>query len=235
MANKGNILNQTDDGFLKNGYFSEERLVNGVVNKPSKEKKKKFLITCGWCGNHHPSHTCTKKHAKAWREHTCRKCLGKGHPAAVCPSNQPCKFVNKTVSKFEVFTTFLVEGPFGETSCKMPITSMAENFIIDSGAAVSVAPPSFCPEISVDPSGKSKYKLQSASGQRLQVYGSKVVPIKLADSEVKIVFVICEVTQPLVSALDLNNKGIAILLNPKEPKLIFENGSFPLGKDLHFF
>ena len=112
---------------------------------------------------------------------------------------------------------------------------MAENFIIDSGAAFSVAPPSFCPEISVYPSDKSKYKLQSASGQRLQVYGSKVVPIKLADSEVKIVFVICEVTQPLVSALDLNNKGIAILLNPKEPKLIFKNGAFPLEKDLHFF
>merc|ERR1711946_20075 len=62
LTNKGNILNQTDDGFLKNGYFSEEGLVNGVVKKPSKEKKKKILITCGWCGNHHPSHTCKKKH-----------------------------------------------------------------------------------------------------------------------------------------------------------------------------
>ena len=45
LTNKGNILNQTDLGFLRNGYFLEESTVNGVINKPPKAKKKKFLIT----------------------------------------------------------------------------------------------------------------------------------------------------------------------------------------------
>jgi hypothetical protein len=117
----------------------------------------------------------------------------------------------------------------------MPTNTTIKDFIIDSGAAISVAPPGFCPEIAVDPVHKNECKLQSASGQRLQVYGQKIVPIKFGESNIEIIFVICEVTQPLISALDLNNKGVAILLNPKNPKLIIKGGSFPSFKDLHLF
>ena len=160
---------------------------------------------------------------------------GLGHPAAVCPSAKPVPFFKSKEENYGIYTTFLVEGPFGETECKMPSKKNNDTYIIDSGAAVSVAPPSFCTKFILDSTKKDDYKLQSATGQKLQVYGVRQIEIKFGKITISIAFVICQVTQPLISVTDLNQQGVEVRLNQSQPVLMIQDNFYPLQTDKYFF
>ena len=80
-----------------------------LIKKAKKERvktsrKKKNPPICGWCGKNHPSYRC-KQPKNKWSNHFCTNCGGRGHPKAVCESNQTEndeKDVVNVVSPFNV-------------------------------------------------------------------------------------------------------------------------------------
>ena len=122
-----------DDGLIHQSatvQTGQPNKLNAIINKASKAKTKKWLITCGWCGKHHPSYKCQAKTAKAWIEHICRKCGGKGPPAAVCPSYRARPTIKINRRDGAIFTTFLVNGPFGESICRMPMKKIKRRTLL---------------------------------------------------------------------------------------------------------
>ena len=187
---------KSNDGLFKSDHYKEgdstekTATLAAVINKASKAAPKKWFVTCGWCGKHHPSYMCQAKTAKSWMQHACQKCGGLGHPSAVCPSKRKIPS-HACPNKGSVFTTFLVNGPFGQSVCNMPSTFDQKSFILDSGAAISVAPHNFMPHVRLNVEDKFEYKLQSASGQNLKVYGSRSIPIRFWKETIYVNFVIC--------------------------------------------
>ena len=68
------------------------------------------------------------------------------------------------------------------------------SIIIDTGAAVSVAPKRFGNVSSRNVTEKNDYNLVTASGSRLKVFGTQEVRWRFGDDILIIKFVICDVT-----------------------------------------
>ena len=101
------------------------------------------------------------------------------------------------------------------------------SYILDSGAAVSVAPYGTFKNVKLIRETKGNYRLQNAPGKELSIYGTKKVAFKLGKKSVFITVVICDVTQTLPSTNDLNESGITVVLQKGNPT------KFTQGKNLN--
>ena len=102
--------------------------------------------------------------------------------------------------------------------------------ILDSGAAVSVAPKSYFNRIPLEDNCNPEYRLQNASGDQLKIYGTRKVPFKLGRATIKIRTVICDVVQPLIATNDLLTKGVSVTLGTNGSYLTHLNKKYPLDK-----
>ena len=68
--------------------------------------------------------------------------------------------------------------------------------MIDSGAAISVAPYGTFKNCKLNTADKNCYNLQSAQGKKLLIYGTKLVPFFFGKDRIFIKVVICDVTLP---------------------------------------
>ena len=92
---------------------------------------------------------------------------------------------------------------------------------IDSGAAVCVAPPSWCPQYRTQPSPGSKSGVHyvTASGNRIKNEGEKHIKIKTKTGDVRqMTFQVAKVTKPLCSVSKICEKGHIVVFD--------ENGSY---------
>ena len=112
--------------------------------------------------------------------------------------------------------------------------SSPQSVIIDSGAAVSVAPKSYFNRIPLNTDCSQEYRLQNASGDKLKIYGTRLVPFKLGRATITVKTVICDVVQPLLATNDLLNKGVSVTLGTSESYITHLNKRYPLI-DYKFF
>ena len=135
--------------------------------------------------------------------------------------------ISKTALESVTESIFSIHTPDGAYTLNMPLakTTSDKSYIIDSGAAVSVAPYGTFKNVQLNKDTKRDYKLQNASGKELNIYGTKRVPFKLGKSTFTITVVICDVTQPLLSTNDLNNEGVTVVLSKNNPHIISKIGS----------
>merc|ERR1712029_502696 len=113
-------------------------------------------------------------------------------------------------------------------------------YMLDSGAAISVAPYAEFKNVKLDKSERQNYNLQSATGKKLQIYGTKNVPFMFGDDKIYIKVVICDVKLPLLSTSDMIQNGISVYLDREFPylqvkgkryKLILQNKHFWMRKN----
>ena len=102
---------------------------------------------------------------------------------------------------------------------------------IDSGAAVCVAPPSWCPQYQTKQSAGSKMGVHyvTASGNKIKNEGEKKIKIKTKTGDVRqMTFQIAKVTKPLCSVSKICEKGHTVVFD--------ESGSNPkfLGAPINF-
>ena len=87
---------------------------------------------------------------------------------------------------------------------------------IDSGAAVCVAPPSWCPQYRTQPSPGSKSGVHyvTASGNRIRNEGEKQIRIKTKTGDVRqMTFQVAKVTKPLCSVSKICEKGHTVVFD----------------------
>ena len=87
---------------------------------------------------------------------------------------------------------------------------------IDSGAAVCVAPPSWCPQYRTQPSPGSKSGVHyvTASGNRIKNEGEKQIRIKTKAGDVRqMTFQVAKVTKPLCSVSKICEKGHTVVFD----------------------
>ena len=109
--------------------------------------------------------------------HTCTNCKGLGHRKTVCTPPNPG---NQKVEA-EKQNLFLPTAP--DSIHRLNVRTFEtkhddKSLMIDSGAAVSVAPLKEFTIVELNKKDKSSYNLQSAKGGRLNIYGTRTVPFK---------------------------------------------------------
>ena len=91
---------------------------------------------------------------------------------------------------------------------------------IDSGAAVCVAPPSWCPQYRTQPSAGSKSGVHyvTAGGNRIRNEGEKQIKIKTNTGDVRqMTFQVAKDTKPLCSVSKLCEKGHTVVFDESGP------------------
>ena len=199
-------------------------------------KGKKIPPVCGWCGQNHPYWLCHKKGGNKWEKHHCTNCGGKGHPKAVCTS--PLTEDGHLPSDSPPRSIFLLTSPTGVYTIDVPeMKSQNKNlFMLDSGAAISVAPYAEFKNVKLQKDERHMYHLQSATGKKLQIYGTKDVPFQFGNDTIYIKVVICDVTIPLLSTNDMIQKGISVYLDKNTPYLHVNGNKYKLFlQNKHFW
>ena len=86
-----------------------------------------------------------------------------------------------------------------------------DQYLIDTGAAVCVAPLSYCSDLPFEESTNTyTINLVSADGSSIPVHGWKRVPLSIGGSATTIDFLISDVVSPILGAYALNQIDIGI-------------------------
>ena len=85
---------------------------------------------------------------------------------------------------------------------------------VDSGAARSACPPSYAADVPVSPA-TNKLSFQTASGEILEHYGSKMVPYDLGGlGNLGINYEVTDVCGPVASVSSMNDAGLTVVFTP---------------------
>ena len=108
--------------------------------------------------------------------------------------------------------------------------------MIDSGAAISVAPKEQFSHVELNTRDSKGYNLQSAKGDRLRIHGTREVPLIFGKHTINIKVIVCDVTLPLLSVHDLIRNGLSIILEQHNPVVIHDSVKYPLKyENKHFW
>ena len=221
--------------FLKKAIKIIKKEKKSSTKKTSKGKK--IPPVCGWCGRNHPSYACLRKNVKKWENHYCTNCGGKGHPKTVCTSQQTEK-KNKDEEKKNdnIFLLTAPEGIYKIDMSNFQFGKMDKWYMLDSGAAISVAPHGEFKNVKLDKGNRHMYNLQSATGKQLRIYGTKQVPFNFGSEKINITIIICDVTLTLLSTNDMMDNGISVYLDKYNPYLQVRNKKYHLKyENKHFW
>ena len=97
--------------------------------------------------------------------------------------------------------------------------------LFDSGAAANCCPKNFAPEWPLLPITGTKPPLRSVTGQRLKIYGRKLVGMKSGDCDFCLHFYVTDIDYPLISVGRLLNQGYQVELSSEEMVLKSPCGS----------
>ena len=92
------------------------------------------------------------------------------------------------------------------------VVGSVERVMVDSGAAVSVCPFEYAPEIPMSNHSR-RATLRTASGAQIEHAGQKTVEFENADGDsVNINFEVADVTRPLVAVGELQRRGMIVVV-----------------------
>jgi hypothetical protein len=101
-------------------------------------------------------------------------------------------------------------------------------FMVDSGCGKSASPSSLAPNVEVRPSAASRRgtEFTTANGARIKAQGEKSVKVELLSGlPCSLRFEICEISKPLLSVADLNDKKVGVWFGPDDAALYLADGS----------
>ena len=89
-----------------------------------------------------------------------------------------------------------------------------ERVMVDSGAAVSVCPLGYAPEIPMTNHSR-RATLRTATGAQIEHAGQKTVEYENSDGgSVNVSFEVADVTRPLVAVGELQKRGMTVVMGP---------------------
>ena len=119
----------------------------------------------------------------------------------------------------------------------MSSTTEAWGTMVDTGAATSVAPRSFAPDIELSPT-PSTLKLTTATGKAIKTYGLRQIHLQSRGLSLEVSFVIADVVTPLLGldvmikeslSLHVEHDSQHVLVNPAGDKTQLEH----MGRHLY--
>ena len=212
----------------------------------SKGKGKSKTVECYTCGGNHMARNCDagwqhngKGKGPQQFDGYCYKCGRHGHDGANCwTSKGKDKGKGKGKTKGKPMWSFEQadneaewqeqegedwQGESDEISGTLEdvceVRADEDHFgkiTIDSGAAVCVAPPSWCPQYKTQQSAGSRMGVQyvTASGNKIKNEGEKRIKIQTKAGDVRqMTFQIAKVTKPLCSVSKICEKGHAVVFD----------------------
>ena len=194
------------------------------------------VATGSMCGK--GNSRCIGQNGSKWSNHFCTNCGGKGHPKTVCTTPPKGKdlTLSEEVNKNNIFFLTAPQGIFKIDMSDYQFGKMHQWYMLDSGAAISVAPYGEFKNVKLEKGNRNMYNLQSATGKKLQIYGTKKVPFKFADHKIFITVIVCGVTLTLLSTNDMMDNGISVYLDKYNPYLQVKNGKYKLKyENKHFW
>ena len=91
-----------------------------------------------------------------------------------------------------------------------------ERVLVASGAAVSVCPLGFAPEVPMSNHSR-RATLRTASGAQTEHVGQKMVAYENGDGgQVNVNFEVADVTRPLVAVGELQKRGMTVVMGPQK-------------------
>ena len=107
-----------------------------------------------------------------------------------------------------------------------------ERVMVDSGAAVSVCPLGYAPEVPMSNHSR-RATLRTASGARIEHAGQKMVEYENGDGGlVNVNFEVADVTRPLVAVGELQKRGMTVVMGPHGSFVTRGQVMKPLGSNL---
>ena len=95
--------------------------------------------------------------------------------------------------------------------------------ILDSEAALSVAPKSYFNRVPLTKDCRDEYNLHDPQGNTIKVYGTREVPYKFGRSTIKIKVVVCDVAYPVIATQQLIHKGVSLTISNNNSFISYQN------------
>ena len=109
-----------------------------------------------------------------------------------------------------------------------------ERVMVDSGAAVSVCPLGYAPEIPMTNHSR-RATLRTATGAQIEHAGQKTVEYENSDGGwVNVSFKVADVTRPLVAVGELQKRGMTVVMGPHGSFVTRGHVTKPPGSNLDF-
>ena len=97
--------------------------------------------------------------------------------------------------------------------------------LVDTGAAISVAPRSFAPEIQLRPLERP-VELRTATGALIPIFGKKTMQLLASPLCFEVSFVIAEVTTPILGVDTLLRENLSLRFEGCQRQLVHASGAF---------
>ena len=159
---------------------------------------------------------------KGYAKTTCFNCKGAGHIAANCTSKKVMCVEDDTVSDGCAVERWVLQ--VASVNCD------ESRILVDSGAAVHCCPPKFAAKYGV-PTGGPTVKLRAAGGEEIPSYGHSLAVMRSGNNELKVKFVVSEVTQPILSVGALQQAGCQVIFDEQEAYIAHGNKRLRLSVD----
>ena len=107
--------------------------------------------------------------------------------------------------------------------------------ILDSEAALSVAPKSYFNRVPINKDCRDEYNLQDPQGNPIKVYGTREVPYKFGRATIKIKVLVCDVAYPVIATQQLIQKGVSLTFCSNNSFISYQNKVYkmcPAGSHL---